>query len=56
MTDDTLTNPSIEDRRFEPPTALAERANVKEEAYTRSGEDREAFWADAASRLDWGTQ
>ena len=38
MTDDTLTNLSTEDRRFEPPPALAEHANVKAEAYDRADE------------------
>src|SRR6476620_7241763 len=43
-----------EDRRFEPPADLAAAANVKEEAYARAEADREAFWAEAAERLDWG--
>ncbi len=54
MTDDTLSNLSREDRRFEPPAELAENANVKEEAYDRAASDREAFWAEQAERLDWG--
>ena len=54
MSSETLSNLSREDRRFEPPAALAADANVKEEAYARADSDREAFWADAAERLDWG--
>ncbi len=56
MTDETLSNLSREDRRFEPPADLARDANVKEEAYDRAASDREAFWAEAAERLDWDTK
>ncbi len=52
-TDETLSNLSKEDRRFEPPEGLAADANVKEEAYARAAEDREAFWAEQADRLHW---
>ncbi|WP_107773211.1 acetate--CoA ligase [Nocardioides sediminis] len=51
---DALANLSTEDRRFEPPADLAADANVKAEAYDRAASDREAFWAEAAERLDWG--
>ena len=54
MTDETLSNLSREERRFEPPAELAADANVKEEAYDRAASDREAFWAEQAERLDWG--
>ncbi len=54
MSSETLSNLSREERRFEPPADLAADANVKEEAYARADSDREAFWADAADRLDWG--
>ncbi|GAA1477801.1 acetate--CoA ligase [Nocardioides aestuarii] len=54
MADETLSNLMKEDRRFEPPAELAEHANVKEEAYARAEDDPEAFWAEAAERLDWG--
>ncbi len=54
MADETLSNLLKEDRTFPPPEALAADANVKEEAYARAAEDREAFWAEAAERLDWG--
>jgi acetyl-CoA synthetase len=54
MTDETLANLSREERRFDPPADLASAANVQEEAYARADGDREAFWAEAAERLDWG--
>ena len=54
MSDETLSNLSREERRFEPPAELAENANVKQEAYDRAASDREAFWAEQAERLDWG--
>ena len=54
MTDETLSNLSREERRFEPPAELAADANVKEEAYERADSDREGFWAEQAERLDWG--
>ncbi|WP_299931213.1 acetate--CoA ligase [uncultured Nocardioides sp.] len=54
MSSETLANLSNEDRRFDPPADLAADANVTEEAYARADADREAFWAEAAERLDWG--
>nr|WP_221634417.1 acetate--CoA ligase [Nocardioides luti] len=48
-----MSNLSREDRTFEPPAELAEHANVTAEAYERAASDREAFWAEAAERLDW---
>ncbi|MCW2832364.1 MAG: acs [Nocardioides sp.] len=51
---ETLSNLAREERRFEPPADLAANANVKEEAYDRAASDNEAFWAEAAERLDWG--
>src|SRR6476620_6163125 len=53
MADETLSNLLKEDRRFEPPAEIAENANLKEEAYERASQDREAFWAEAAERLSW---
>ena len=50
---ETLSNLSREERRFEPPTDLADNANLKEEAYARAKADPEAFWAEQAERLDW---
>ncbi len=52
-TEETLSNLSKEDRRFDPPEDLAADANVKEEAYARADSDREAFWAEQAERLHW---
>ncbi|MBW9210235.1 acetate--CoA ligase [Mumia sp. zg.B21] len=42
-----------ENRRFEPPAELAADANVTAQTYDLAAEDRLAFWADAARRLDW---
>ncbi|HEU5038405.1 MAG TPA: acetate--CoA ligase [Nocardioides sp.] len=53
MTEETLSNLLKEDRRFEPPAEIAEGANLKAEAYERAAQDREAFWAEQAERLDW---
>ncbi len=52
-TEETLSNLSKEDRRFEPPEELAADANLKEEAYARAEKDPEAFWAEQAERLHW---
>ena len=54
MSNETLSNLSREERRFEPPADLAEHANLKAEAYERAAQDPEAFWAEQAERLDWG--
>ncbi|MFC6153897.1 acetate--CoA ligase [Nocardioides yefusunii] len=51
---ETLANLAHEQRRFAPPAAFAESANVTEEAYARADADRLAFWEAAAERLDWG--
>lgn len=56
MSEETLSNLLKEDRRFEPPAEIAEHANLKAEAYDRAREDREAFWAEQAERLDWDTK
>jgi acetyl-CoA synthetase len=53
VSEETLSNLSREDRTFEPPAELAEHANVTAEAYERAAADPEAFWAQAADRLDW---
>ncbi|MCH1867781.1 acetate--CoA ligase [Nocardioides sp. CFH 31398] len=52
----TLSNLLKEDRRFEPPAELAAEANLKEGAYERAKNDREAFWAEQADRLSWETR
>jgi acetyl-CoA synthetase len=53
MSDDTLTNLSHEERRFEPPAELAGSANVTAAAYDEAAEDRLGFWARQAERIDW---
>jgi acetyl-CoA synthetase len=54
VTEETLSNLSREERTFAPPAELVEHANVTAEAYDRADADLEAFWAEAAGRLDWG--
>ncbi|HZJ05485.1 MAG TPA: acetate--CoA ligase [Nocardioidaceae bacterium] len=53
MSDETLSNLSREERRFEPPEELAASANVKVEVYERAAGDRLGFWEEQAGRLDW---
>ncbi len=55
MSDQTLSNLSHEERRFPPPVELAEHANVTAATYTEADQDYEAFWAEQAHRLSWGT-
>lgn len=55
MGDETLSNLLHENRTFAPPADLAANANVKAEAYARAADDLEKFWADAATRISWGT-
>ena len=43
-----------EDRRFAPPQAFSAGANFGDPSiYERAAADREAYWADWATRLDW---
>ncbi|CAN5314769.1 acetate--CoA ligase [soil metagenome] len=51
--DPTLDNLLKENRRFEPPAAVAAHANVKADVYAAADADREEFWASAADRLSW---
>ena len=53
MTEASLSALADEQRRFEPPVALASTANVTAEAYDRAAADPQAFWAEQASRLQW---
>jgi len=53
VSDETLSNLSHEERRFEPPTELAANANVTADWYDEAKDDRLAFWAKQAERLDW---
>ncbi|WP_042364088.1 acetate--CoA ligase [Streptacidiphilus neutrinimicus] len=50
---ETLSNLLHEGRRFAPPAALAEAANVRADAYQASAADRLGFWAEQARRLHW---
>jgi len=56
--ENSATNPALsnllhEERRFEPPAELAANANATADAYKQSADDRLAFWAEQAQRLDW---
>jgi len=53
---ETLSNLSREERRFEPPAEFAANANLKREAYAEADADRLAFWEKQADRLDWDTR
>ncbi len=55
MTETSLSALATENRRFEPPAAVAAHANVTAEAYDRAAGDRLAFWAEQAGRLEWAT-
>ncbi len=50
---ETLSNLLHEERRFEPPAAMAEHANVTEEAYAEADADPVAFWGKQAERITW---
>ncbi len=43
----------VESRRFPPPPGLAADARAGEDLFVRAAEDRLAFWADQARRLEW---
>jgi acetyl-CoA synthetase len=53
---ETLENLLQETRRFAPPAALAERANVTADAYEQAAADRLGFWATQARRLFWADE
>jgi acetyl-CoA synthetase len=50
---ETLANLLQETREFPPPAELAAAANVTAAAYAEAADDRLAFWAEQARRLDW---
>ncbi len=52
-TSETLSNLMQEDRTFDPPSDLAEHANVTQATFDEAAQDRLAFWAAAAERLHW---
>jgi len=56
MSQETLSNLSREERRFEPPAELAANANVTADAYEAADRDRLAFWAEQAGRISWAEQ
>ncbi|KNB49013.1 acetate--CoA ligase [Streptomyces caatingaensis] len=56
MSNESLANLLKEERRFAPPAALAEQANVTAEAYEQARADRLGFWAEQARRLSWHTE
>ncbi|MFZ8978451.1 MAG: acetate--CoA ligase [Candidatus Nanopelagicales bacterium] len=51
--DQALENLLHEERSFPPDPAFAAQANATAEMYDVAAEDRLAFWADQAQRLDW---
>jgi acetyl-CoA synthetase len=51
---ETLSNLSHEERRFEPPTELADNANATADLYDEAKADRLAFWEKQADRISWG--
>src|SRR5688572_15672318 len=53
MSQETLSNLSHEERRFEPPQDLAANANVTAEAYEQAASDRAGFWGEQAERITW---
>jgi acetyl-CoA synthetase len=53
VSNETLSNLSHEERRFEPPAELAENANATAELYDEAKRDRLAFWEKQADRIDW---
>ncbi|MEY9871531.1 acetyl-CoA synthetase [Streptacidiphilus sp. MAP12-33] len=50
---ETLSNLLHEGRRFAPPAALAEHANLRADAYAAARADRLGFWAEQARHLHW---
>ncbi|WP_371480733.1 acetate--CoA ligase [Kitasatospora sp. NBC_00315] len=56
LSNESLANLLKEERRFAPPAELAASANVTAAAYAQASEDRLAFWAEQARRLDWAVE
>ncbi len=50
---ETIENLFSEDRTFPPSPEFAAAANATPEIYDRAAEDRLAFWADEAAKLQW---
>ncbi|NUP31006.1 MAG: acetate--CoA ligase, partial [Streptomycetaceae bacterium] len=55
-TRDALSNLLREERRFPPPPAVAESANVTAAAYDEADADRLGFWKTQADRLSWAVE
>ncbi|GAA4977936.1 acetate--CoA ligase [Yinghuangia aomiensis] len=55
-TRDALSNLLREERRFPPPPAVAESANVTAAAYDEADADRLGFWKAQADRLSWAVE
>ena len=55
MSTDALSSLQREDREFLPSPEFAAQANVTADSYTAASQDRLAFWAEQARRLDWET-
>ena len=53
MSNEALENLMSETRRFPPDPAFAANANAQADLYDAAGADREAFWAEQASYLQW---
>lgn len=49
----TIANLLTETRRYPAPEAFTAQANVTAADWEQAGADPDAFWADAAARLDW---
>ncbi|MBQ0928091.1 MULTISPECIES: acetyl-coenzyme A synthetase N-terminal domain-containing protein, partial [Saccharopolyspora] len=52
----TLDNLLTESRTFPPSEDFAAQANATSALYGQADADREAFWAEQASRLQWDTE
>ena len=55
MSTDALSSLQREDREFLPSPEFAAQANFTADSYTAASQDRLAFWAEQARRLDWET-
>ncbi|MPY76917.1 MAG: acetate--CoA ligase [Actinophytocola sp.] len=55
MSSEALDNLLTEERTFAPSEDFAARANATAKSYAEADEDRDAFWARQAERLDWDT-
>ena len=53
VTEETLSNLSQEERRFEPPATWPSTPTSRRRRTRGPTADREAFWAEQAERLDW---